>query len=385
MKEPNVFTREDGELTPPHPRFIQMTPILNGDPFPELSVLRGPPIILLPLPESPWGPEGRSLSLRWKESPFSFQGEPSNLGAIYFIESLGRQTGPTTPQWQSGHPYSYTVLWPSCTQWLYPPRSPPWPIPERLSPNPAPEIFLPSLSRAIPLHDRLPWGSLHIQRLITVLFQIVQRLLQGSGSLPAPPHVEEGAGRWVDHYSNPSLLLWGPLKGRILRFGIWKGTGPVKLLTHTQWLPPFCPLWHVERLSQQRLGDICLLWNKGQSRCQPGFSVVSQDPILPLQCPDPSKWHPNLDPVMNLSRLRKIVKDRRVVLGVTKSRTWLSHWTVKQQQQKWGRENGIKSINWTGMGGHRKWIFWNWLKYPPWGRKGAPARKWVVELFNILI
>lgn len=53
MKEPNVFTREDGELTPPHPRFIQMTPILNGDPFPELSVLRGPPIVLLPLPESP--------------------------------------------------------------------------------------------------------------------------------------------------------------------------------------------------------------------------------------------------------------------------------------------------------------------------------------------
>ena len=61
MKELNVFTGEDGELTPPHPRFIQMTPILKGDPFPELSVLRGPPIVLLgshqeprlPLPESP--------------------------------------------------------------------------------------------------------------------------------------------------------------------------------------------------------------------------------------------------------------------------------------------------------------------------------------------
>ena len=61
MKEPNVFTDENGELTPPYPMFIQMTPVLKGDPFPELYVFRGPPIILLgshqepklPLPESP--------------------------------------------------------------------------------------------------------------------------------------------------------------------------------------------------------------------------------------------------------------------------------------------------------------------------------------------
>ena len=161
---------------------------------------------------------------------------------------------------QSRRPYSYTVPWPSCTQWLYPPHSPPWPIPEPPSQIPAPEIFLPSLSRAISLHDRLPptWaprGSLHIQRLITALFQIVRRLLQGSGSLGWSP---SSRLRWVDHYSNPSLLLWGPLKGRILRFGIWKGTGSTKLLSHTQWLSPFYPLPHVERLSQQRLGDICL-------------------------------------------------------------------------------------------------------------------------------
>ena len=56
-------------------------------------------------------PEGKRAGVwAWdRKSPFSFQGEPSNLGVIYFIESLGRQTGPTPPQWQSRHPYSYTV------------------------------------------------------------------------------------------------------------------------------------------------------------------------------------------------------------------------------------------------------------------------------------
>ena len=311
--------------------------------------------------------------------------EPSNLGAVKCIESLERQTGPTAQQWQSRRPYSYTVPGPSCTQCLYPPRSPPWPIPEPPSQNPAPEIFLPSLSRAISLHDRLPptWaprGSLHIQRLITALFQIVRRLLQGSGSLRAPPHVWGG---WIITRIHPfcSEAPW--------KVGSW-GLGFERERVQWSYWPTLsgCPLsilCHiVERLSQQRLGDICLLRNKGQSRCQPGFSVVSQDPTLPLQCPDPSKRPPILDPVMNLSKLRKTVKDRGTVLGVTKSRTSLSHWTVKQQQQKWGREWN-KNHKLDEEGAHRRWIFWNWLKNPPWGRKGAPARNWVVELqhFNL--
>lgn len=109
MKEANVFAEEEGALTPPNPRFVQVTPLLKGDSIPEPSAQRTPMIILLGShqdcrlcpPGSSRGWKGGSLNLRWKQPPFSSQGEHSNLGAVYLIESLRRQTGPTPSQGQS--------------------------------------------------------------------------------------------------------------------------------------------------------------------------------------------------------------------------------------------------------------------------------------------
>lgn len=47
MKEASVFAEEEGVLTPPNPRFVQVTPLLQGDSIPELSAQGTPLIILL--------------------------------------------------------------------------------------------------------------------------------------------------------------------------------------------------------------------------------------------------------------------------------------------------------------------------------------------------
>ena len=86
MKKPNVFTGEGGHLTPPYARFVQGTPIFRVTPS---QNHKGPLIILLGSQDhrlfSPGPSQGQdvgNLTVRWREAPFSFQGEHPNLGAF---------------------------------------------------------------------------------------------------------------------------------------------------------------------------------------------------------------------------------------------------------------------------------------------------------------
>lgn len=156
----------------------------------------------------PQGQDGEgSLNMGWKESPFLCQGDHSNLGAAYLIESLGRQKGPphhSDKEWSLGH---------SASSSLYPPHSP-----SLLVLRTPPPLQLQKYSSLLYYEEqcaqdfRPPTWTPQGFFIFKDSFWIMGVSDNGAPlpSLPSlwvPPTFEKGGGKWVDTLLHTHRLL----------------------------------------------------------------------------------------------------------------------------------------------------------------------------------